>query len=123
MSGLPGRATSDEDAWIRALHSADEEQVVEAVKTAVRGGRPGLAARAVGLLHEDLQDPDVLRAQRAARLLCLQKEPLVWVELDEALDRLRSRRVAGFKARHRKALKPATSLFNPSTPERRKRRR
>ena len=120
---LPGRATSEEDAWIRGLHGQDEHAIVDAVRAAVQAGRPALAARAVGLLHEDQDDPDLVRAQNAARLLCLRPEPVLWVELDDALEQLRARRLARFKERHRAAVTAPTSLFDPLTPERRKRRR
>ena len=120
---LPGRGQIDEDAWIEGLSTADDEQVVDAVKAAVRAGRPALAARAVGLMADASDDEDVQRALRAARLLCLTPPKAQWVELDNALDALRTRRLARFKARHRKRMESTDMLFGSGAARRRKPRR
>ena len=120
---LPPRGQHDEDAWIQALQDADDDHVAACVRAAVRAGRPGLAARAVGLLSDDVDDPDILRAQSAARLLCLTPPKAQWVELDDALTALRKRRLARFKARHRKRIEPSGGLLGSGKPRSRKPRR
>ena len=93
------------------------------MKAAVHAGRPALAGRVVGLLSEEQDDPIVLRAQRAAHLLCVQGQKAQWEDLEDALELLQRRRMARFKDRQRKALEASSSLFDPASPRRRKRRR
>jgi len=120
---LPKRGSSAENAWLGELREADEQRIIDCVKAAVHAGRPALASRAVGLLSEDQDDPVVLRAQQAARLLCVDGNEGRWEQLDDALELLRRHCVSRLKERHRKALEASPSLFGLATPRRRKRRR
>jgi hypothetical protein len=100
---LPGRAESQEDAWLADLDDAPAEAIVDAVRAAITARRPRLAARLVGLLGEgaDADDPDIARALRAAEFLCLKgRDVVVEADLEELLGVLRDRRRARFKHRH-----------------------
>jgi hypothetical protein len=88
------------------LTQADDSWVLDCVRMAVQAGRPGLAGRAVGLVGgQNLDDPDVLKARRAARMLCIER-PLSWqADLDELLQGLRKQLMRRAKTRARRQLK------------------
>ena len=100
---LPGRSRADEDAFVEALHEAPGPAIEAAVRAAVRGRRPRLAARLVGLLGEgvDPGDAELARALKAAEFLCLEgRDARVEADLEELLALLRRRRRERFKFRH-----------------------
>ncbi|MCB9764597.1 MAG: hypothetical protein H6739_32785 [Alphaproteobacteria bacterium] len=119
---LPSRVPADEDAFLRAAAQESDEAIAEHVRVAVRQGRPQLAGRLVGLLvDEDDDDPELLRARRAARLLCLKPpDPQLFLELDDALERLRRRRVLRAKTRQRERARTEGPLFKDGRTKRRK---
>lgn len=125
MPALPPKSAAAEDAFVAAMREARSEDLVEAVREAVRGGRPQLAGRLVGLLGEDApDDPELQRAQRAASLLCLTPgDPVMLQVLDDALALLQAQRMRRFRERVRQGVKPAPGLLGAQTaPTRRKRR-
>ena len=91
---LPPRGAAEEDAFVwRLAQDAPPEDVAALVGDALEAGRPQLAARLVGLLSDELQDPDLDRARAAARLVVQGAEALADSELDIAWRRLRERRL------------------------------
>jgi hypothetical protein len=91
---LPPRGAAEEDAFVWGLlPDAPPEDVAALVGDALDAGRPQLAARLVGLLADDLQDPDLDRARAAARLVVQGAEGPAGSELDLAWRRLRERRL------------------------------
>ncbi len=99
---LPQRSREAEDAFVSSLEGQDE-LLVDAVRAAVREGRPLLAARLVQLIEDPGEhDPEISRALRAARFIVHQDSPDL-AELDLALEHLRSSMMgrAGLRARRR----------------------
>jgi len=71
---LPSRDRVAEDGFIAAWRDGSDEEaelLLELVTAAVEARRPMLAARLVGLLDDDVggDDPSVMRARAAARML------------------------------------------------------
>lgn len=99
---LPDRSTTAEDAFIASL--TDDDQILDVVRAALAAGRPGLAGRAVQLLGADSDDPEVLKARRAASMLLLNDTPNLH-ELDTLLDGLRERLVRRASTRARRSLR------------------
>jgi hypothetical protein len=100
---LPHRAHDAEQAFLDSLGD-DDEALVVVVRMALAAGRPALAGRAVQRIGLDSDDEDLLRARRAARLMCLSDSPDL-VELDSLLDLLRLRTMSRAKRRARARLK------------------
>jgi hypothetical protein len=92
---LPPRGAAEEDAFVWGLlqDDAPPDDVAALVSDALDAGRPQLAARLVGLLSDDLHDPDLDRARAAARLIVQGTEPPPGSDLDAAWRRLRERRM------------------------------
>ncbi len=106
MSGditLPGRAHEAEQAFLDS-NGDDDEALVVVVRMALAAGRPAFAGRAVQRIAIESDDEVLLRARRAARLLCLSDSPDL-VELDGLLDLLRLRTMSRAKRRARARLK------------------
>jgi hypothetical protein len=92
-TGLPPRGAAEEDAFVwHLLDGAPPEVVADLVGQALEAHRPQLAARLVGLLGDDLQDPDLERARAAARFV-VQGAEADPSELELAWRRLRERRL------------------------------
>ena len=69
-AGLPPRGAAEEDAFVWSLvDGAPPDSIAELVAEALAAGRPQLAARLVGLLGDELQDPELERARAAARFV------------------------------------------------------
>lgn len=100
---LPPRSHEAEQAFLDALGD-DDEALVEVVRAALAAGRPALAGRAVQRIGAQLDDRDLERARKAARLLCLSKAPDL-VQLDELLERMRLRTLSRVRRRTRARLK------------------
>lgn len=123
MAELPARAPEAEEQWLSGLRELDDERLGEAVKACLRAGRPQLAARVVGLLGGESDDPEILKARRAARLLCL-NAPRAWeAELDELLARIRQRHMRRATLRARDRLKRPDRVGQTPTQRSRRRRR
>jgi hypothetical protein len=91
-AGLPLRGTAEEDAFVWSLlDGAPPDTIAELVGEALEAGRPQLAARLVGLLPEDRDDPDFERARAAARFV-VQGADADPSDLDSAWRFLRERR-------------------------------
>jgi hypothetical protein len=92
---LPPRGAAEEDAFVWGLLAdARPDDVAALVGEALEAGRPQLAARLVGLLPEDVQDPDLDRGRAAARLVVQGAEAPGDSELDSAWRWLRERRLS-----------------------------
>jgi hypothetical protein len=89
---LPPPGAAEEDAFVWGLDDAPPDDVAALVGMALDAGRPQLAARLVGLLPDDLHDPDLDRARAAARLLLQGADAPDAPELDAVWRRLRARR-------------------------------
>jgi hypothetical protein len=115
---LPSRDLAEEDAFVWALlDGLDPDEVARWVGEALDAGRPQLAARLVGLLPDDVANPDLDRARAAARLV-VQAEEADPSELEAAWRRLRDRRRTW-----RSRLVPDPWSTNPLDPFPRSRRR
>lgn len=101
---LPQRSSAAEDAFVASLDDADDDLLIEVVRSALGAGRPRLAGRVVQLLGRDSDDPEVLRARKAASMLLLTETPNP-AELDALLDGLRTRLVRRAGSRARRALR------------------
>lgn len=125
MPTLPPKSAAAEDHFVAEMREAATEDLIEAVREAVRGGRPQLAGRLVGLLGEQApDDPELQRAQRAASFLCLTPDdPVMLQVLDEALAHLQAQRVQRFKARVREGVSQQARYFGGETLPTRRRRR
>lgn len=100
---LPGRSQAEEDAFVSALMLADPDAIAEAVREALRGRRPQLAARLVVMLVQGGDDEELERARKAASLLLVGPEPTE-AELDEVEATclwLRQRRWMRMRSRYR----------------------
>ena len=105
MSGLPAPTPQAEDAYVSFFANESEEALVQAIQASMRAGRPALAGRLVGMLASESEDPDVLKARRAARMLCL-SAPTHWEEeLQDLLERVRERHLQRATSRSRRRLK------------------
>lgn len=91
-TALPARDTAEEDAFVWSLLDGSPDEIVHLVGEAIDAGRPQLAARLVGLLPDELEDPDLNRARAAARFV-VQGADADWSELDTAWRRARERRL------------------------------
>ena len=91
---LPPRGAAEEDAFVWGLlEDAPNDDIAALVGDALEAGRPQLAARLVGLLSEDMEDPDLDRARAAARLVVQGAGTPAGSELDAAWRRRRERRL------------------------------
>lgn len=113
--GLPPRGAAEEDAFVWGLlhEDAPPDDVAALVGDALEAGRPLLAARLVGLLSDDLHDPDLDRARAAARLVVQGAEPPAGSELDAAWRRLRERRLT-WRSRLTEPWSPRNPLDPPT---------
>ena len=104
---LPRRDRAEEDKWIAGFLQAAPEAIEEAARLALAQKRVQLAARLVGLLKET-GDPALERVRHLGGLQFLEGRDLVQAQEDvEALlERLRKKRLARAKARHRNRVKP-----------------
>ena len=104
---LPPRDRTEENNWVAGFMEATPELIEEAAHLALADRRVQLAARLVGLL-KDTGDPGLERVRHLGGLQLLEGRDLVQAEQDvEALlERLRKKRLARAKARHRKRVKP-----------------
>ena len=89
------------------MESAAPERIEEAVRAALGAGRPRLAGRLVGLLPAGWveQDPDLERAQKAAKLMLLNPEAQAdqfMEELQVLFEIRRKKRMRRLKERSRK---------------------
>jgi hypothetical protein len=119
-TGLPPRGVAEEDAFVWGLlDAAPPEAVADLVGEALEAGRPQLAARLVGLLPDDLQDPDLDRARAAARFV-VQSADADSSELDSAWRRLCERRLI-WRSRLSSDRWGARNPLDPFPPTRRRR--
>ncbi|MCB9797348.1 MAG: hypothetical protein H6741_32055 [Alphaproteobacteria bacterium] len=125
MSALPPRGVAAEDDFVAAMREAAPEALMQAVREALRAGRPQLAGRLVGLLGEAApDDEDLNKALRAARFLCVTpQDPVMLQVLDEALSRLQARGVQRAKQRARDSVQKEARYFGGEAAPRRGRRR
>lgn len=100
---LPGRSQAEEDAFVSALLDADPDAIADAVREAMRGHRPQLAARLVVLLVQGGDDEEIERARKAAGLLLMGPEPSAEAldEVEQTCLWLRQRRWMRARSRHR----------------------
>ena len=119
--GLPPRGAAEEDAFVWGLlhDNAPPDDVAALVGDALGAGRPQLAARLVGLLSDELQDPDLDRARAAARLIVQSADAMAGPELDAAWRRLRERRLT-WRSRLTEPWRPGNPL-DPFPPRWRRR--
>ena len=104
---LPRPTPEDEDRFIATLTSAGPEDVAQAARQALRAGRPGLAARAGGLLGEGPAASELDTARRAAGLLLVQggREAEIDAQLGWIIERLRVQRMQRARRRQRDKLR------------------
>jgi hypothetical protein len=104
---LPRRDRTEENQWVTGFLEAAPEAIEEAARLALEQKRVQLAARLVGLLKET-GDPDLERVRHLGGLQLLKGRDLVQAQEDVEvlLERLRKKRLARAKARHRKRVKP-----------------
>jgi hypothetical protein len=105
---LPGRSSTEEDAYVASFTHIDEPALlIAAVSAAMDHRRPRLAARLVSLLdaHVEIEPGSPLdRARSAARLFLLTKptaEDNSWSELDDAWKAVRKARFRRIGMRQR----------------------
>lgn len=100
-------APPDEDAFVAQWRDgSDVDALIEVVGEAVDARRLMLAARLAGLLPDDVDDPAVERARRAAKLVLvpgLDPHDVSWSAFEEAARELHVSRVARAKLRQRRA--------------------
>ncbi len=107
---LPERDHAAEDAFVRAfVAQGDAADLLEVIEEAMSARRPRLAARLVGLLPDEVDDPEGLvdAARRAARFLLLDGQDApdrAWSALEDAWAALRRQRMHRIKHRMRDAL-------------------
>ena len=124
MTTLPNRSHEAEDAWVMTMIDAPVESLLDAAHAALHAGRPGLAARVVGLMPAAVADsePGFAQARTAARLFLVapvdRRGPVI-AELEAAVQACRDAHVARARARHRRNARDA---LDPSKPRRLPRR-
>lgn len=106
MAGLPPRDDAAEDAFVDRWRSADDDAaLVDVLRAAVAARRVRLAGRLAQLLPDDVDDPAVGRARRAAALVLhdrLDPADVSWSALEEALAELHRERIDRAKLRQRR---------------------
>lgn len=102
---LPARAERDEDDFVAAWTALpDTDGLHDVIDEALQQGRVALAARLVGLLPEEQDDPALARARRAARFVVhhrLGPEDASWSELEDAWREVRRDRMRRARLRQR----------------------
>jgi DNA-binding transcriptional ArsR family regulator len=110
---LPPSDPAAEDAFVSVFRDgrADEDALTEVIGACLDARRLRLAARLVGLIEGEDDDPVLQRARRAAALVVhegLDAGDVSWSALDEALDELRAARMVRSKGRMRRFLNGVT---------------
>ena len=104
---LPRRDRTEENKWIASFLEASPEVIEKAAQLALAERRVQLAARLVGLLNET-GDPALERVRHLGGLQLLEGRDLrqAQEDVETLLERLRKKRLARAKARHRNRGKP-----------------
>lgn len=105
---LPGRSQAEEDAFVARFRDADDDGLMQAVVSAVEARRVSLAARLVGLLEDDVDNPAIARARAAAELMLhpgLTAADVSWCAMDDVIREIRRSRMRAHKDRQRAVLK------------------